>query len=167
MTDWALDDPTIDAERIKMWDLIRATPNLDWQLLTKRANRIRECLPGDWGDGYANVWLGVSCENRAHGLPRVDHLRTIPAVIRFLSVEPLLEDLGDFDLIGIDWVIVGGESGAKFRPMDHQWARNIRELCAANGVAFFFKQSAAFRTEMGTQLDGETVRQFPLLPVLA
>ena len=171
MTDWALDDPTLDLERIKMWDMIRRTPNLDWQLLTKRADRIVQCLPGDWGDGYPNVWLGVSCENREHGLPRVDHLRSIPAVVRFLSVEPMLEDLGDFDATGVDWVIVGGESGANYRMMDHAWARSLRDHCATNDVAFFFKQSSAYRTEMGTQLDGETIRQFPtprvLVPALA
>jgi protein gp37 len=167
MTDWALDDETIARERVKMWDLIRATPWLDWQLLTKRADRIVECLPSDWGTGYSNVWLGVSVENIKHGLPRIDHLRKIPAVIRFLSVEPLLEDLGPINLNGIHWVIVGGESGRNFRPMDHQWARNVREQCARQGAAFFFKQSAAHRTELGTQLDGQTVREFPVLPVLA
>jgi len=166
MTDWALDDPTIDRERVKMWELIRQTPNLDWQLLTKRADRIRQCLPDDWGPIYPNVWLGVSCENKKHGLPRVDLLRSIPAAVRFLSVEPMLEDLGEFDLTGIDWIIVGGESGANYRMMDHQWARNLRDQCARKSVAFFFKQSSAIRTEMGTTLDGQTVRQFPALTVL-
>jgi protein gp37 len=167
MTDWALDDPTLETERVKMWELIRKTPNLDWQLLTKRADRIATCLPDDWGAGYPNVWLGVSVENIKHGLPRIDHLRQIPAVIRFLSAEPLLEDLGEFDLSGIHWVIVGGESGAKYRMMDHAWARALRDQCARKEVSFFFKQSAAIRTEMGTQLDGETIRQFPQLTVLA
>ena len=167
MTDWALDDPTIDVERVKMWDLIRRTRWLDWQLLTKRADRIRYCLPCDWYFGYPNVWLGVSVENKKHGLPRVDHLRTIPTAVRFLSVEPLLEDLGEFDLSGIDWVIVGGESGPNHRPMNHDWARSIRDLCAARGVAFFFKQSAGLRPGTGHHLDGEMIRQFPTLPVLA
>lgn len=162
MTDWLLDDPTIDAERAKLWDLIRRTPNLDWQLLTKRSDRIADALPADWGpDGYPNVWLGVSVENRRHGLPRVDHLRSIPAVVRFLSCEPLLEDLGEFDLTGIDWVIVGGESGPGHRPMDHEWARSIRRLCDRMGTAFFFKQSSSHLTERGIELDGEIVREFP------
>ena len=167
MTDWALDDSTVDAERAKLWPLIRRTPWLDWQLLTKRADRIRDCLPVDWAAGYPNVWLGVSVENRRHGLPRVDHLRAIPATVRFLSVEPLLEDLGEVDLTGIDWVIVGGESGPGYRPMDHDWARSLRDQCDAVGTAFFFKQSAGFRSGTGTELDGEHVKHFPvgLLPV--
>jgi protein gp37 len=162
MTDWCLDDPTIATERLRMWALIRETPNLDWLLLTKRADSIEQFLPVNWGDGYPNVWLGVSVENRKHGLPRVDILRTIPATVRFLSVEPLLEDLGDFDLGGIHWVIVGGESGPKFRPMDHNWARAIRDRCVAARVPFFFKQSSAIRPDKGTTLDGETIRQFPI-----
>ncbi len=162
MTDWALDDAVIASERAKLWDLIRRTPHLDWQLLTKRADRIIDCLPSDWGDGYPNVWLGVSCENREHGLPRADILREIPAVVRFLSVEPLLEDLGAIDLQGIDWVIVGGESGPKYRPMDHAWARSLRDQCDGAGVPYFFKQSAAWRTEIGVELDGEIRRDYPI-----
>ena len=161
MTDWALDDDAIAGERPKLWDLIRRTPRLDWQLLTKRADRIADCLPADWGDGWPNVWLGVSCENREHGLPRLDHLREIPAAVRFVSAEPLLEDITPIDLAGIDWVIVGGESGAKYRLMDHAWARAVRDECAAAGVAFFFKQSSAPWTERGIELDGEVIRQFP------
>jgi protein gp37 len=167
MTDWALPDPIIAGERVKMWELIRRTPWLDWQLLTKRSELIAEYLPGDWGNGYPNVWHGVSVENRKHGLPRIDDLRTIPCGIRYLSCEPLLEDLGDVDLRGIHWVIAGGESGANYRLMDHDWARGLRDQCAAKGVSFFFKQSSAYRTEMGTTLDGETIRQFPALPVLS
>ena len=163
MTDWCLDDPAIIGELPKLWELIRTTPWLDWQLLTKRADRIADSLPGDWDEGYRNVWLGVSCENRQHGLPRLDVLRRIPAAVRFVSVEPLLEDLGQVDLAGIDWMIVGGESGAKYRLMDHDWARSLRRQCDAAGTAFFFKQSAAIRTEMGTELDGQLVRAFPVV----
>jgi protein gp37 len=152
MTDWCLDDPTIDRERAKLWGLIDRTPMLDWQLLTKRADRIASCLPSDWGECYPNVWLGVSVEDKKHGLPRIDHLRENKAWVRFLSVEPLIEDLGDLDLWGIDWVIIGGESGSGHRPMDHGWARAIRDQCVAQGVALFFKQSAAHRTEIGTAL---------------
>lgn len=161
MTDYLLEDPTIDRERERLWDLIRRTPYLDWQLLTKRSSRIASCLPDDWSDGYPNVWLGVSVEDRKHGLPRIDDLREIPASVRFLSAEPLLEDLGVIDLTGIDWVIVGGESGARYRLMDHAWARSIRDQCAESGTAFFFKQSSAYRTEMGITLDGKIVREFP------
>lgn len=87
-----------------------------------------------------NVWLGVSVEDRKYGLPRVDVLRTIPAAVRFLSVEPLLEDLGDIDLTGIHWVIIGGESGHGARPFDLAWARRIRDQCREQDVPFFFKQ---------------------------
>ena len=80
-------------------------------------------------------------------------LRQCPAKVRFLSLEPLLEDLGEIDLDGIHWVIVGGESGKNFRPMCHSWARSIRDQCVEKGVAFFFKQSAAYRNEMGTELE--------------
>jgi protein gp37 len=149
-----------DEWRQEAWDLVRATPNLSYQILTKRADRIVDHLPADWGDGYPNVWLGVSVEDRARTW-RIDALRDIPAAVRFLSVEPLLEDLGELDLRGIDWVIVGGESGPGWRPMDHDWALSIRDQCQAAGVAFFFKQSAAPRTEMGIELDGEIIRNYP------
>lgn len=87
-----------------------------------------------------SVWLGVSVEDRKHGLPRIDVLRAIPACVRFLSIEPLLEDLGEIDLTGISWVIVGGESGHGARPCHPAWVRSIRDQCKAAGVAFFFKQ---------------------------
>lgn len=90
-----------------------------------------------------NVWLGVSVEDRKHGLPRIEHLRRTPAALRFLSIEPLLEDLGELDLTGIDWVIVGGESGPGARPFDLAWARSIRDQCEAAGVPFFMKQAGA------------------------
>lgn len=158
--DWFHEDA--DPWRDEAWAVIRRTPNLIYQILTKRADNILSRLPADWGsDGYANVWLGVSCEDRRYGLPRIDKLRPIPAVVRFLSVEPLLEDLGTLNLSGIDWVIVGGESGPGFRPMDLDWARSIRDQCQAASVPFFFKQSAAPRTEMGIELDGQIVHNFP------
>lgn len=91
-----------------------------------------------------NVWMGVSVENRKHGIPRIEQLRKIPAQVRFLSVEPLLEDLGKIDLTGIDWVIVGGESGPKARPMHPNWVRNLRDQCVAARVPFFFKQWGHF-----------------------
>ena len=87
-----------------------------------------------------NVWLGVTVEDRRYGLPRIEHLRQVPARVRFLSVEPLLEDLGPLDLSGIHWVIVGGESGPDSRPMREEWALSVRDQCQASGVAFLFKQ---------------------------
>lgn len=87
-----------------------------------------------------NVWLGVTVENRSHGLPRLNALRLIPAAVRFVSAEPLLEDLGEVDLTGLHWVIVGGESGPKARPMQPEWVLNIKRQCDAHQVPFFFKQ---------------------------
>ena len=113
-------------------------PQHTFQVLTKRAERMAEfcrniAVP-------ANVWLGVSVENRKHGLPRIPILRGINAYVRFLSVEPLLEDLGNFDLSGIHWVIVGGESGKKARPMKPEWVESVKHQCDEADVAFFFKQ---------------------------
>lgn len=109
-----------------------------------------------------NVWMGVSVEDRKYGLPRIDVLRTIPAAVRFLSVEPLLEDLGTLDLRGIDWVIVGGESGPGCRPMREEWALSIRDQCAAAGVPFFFKQWGGLNKKArGNVLDGKVYQAFP------
>jgi protein gp37 len=161
MCDWA-DKNAPDSERALLWHLIWSTPRLDWQLLTKRAPRIAECLPPDWGTGYENVWLGVTVENRKHGLPRIDHLRSIPARVHFLSVEPLLEDLGDIDLTGIHWVIVGGESGHGARPMASAWVANIQRQCELAGVAFFFKQWGGRLNKDGCLIDGFEIKQWPI-----
>jgi len=161
MCDIFEDHPTIAAERAKLWPLIAATPALDWQLLTKRPERIADCLPDTWGpDGWPNVWLGTSIETDAYRA-RAETLRAIPAVVRFISYEPALGPLETTDLRGIDWVICGGESGGNYRPMDLAWPRALRRRCKAAGVAFFFKQSAAPRTEMGITLDGKLVREYP------
>ena len=104
----------------------------------------------------------MSVENRRHGLPRIDHLRSAPARIRFLSVEPLLEDLGALDLAGIHWVIAGGESGRGARPMKEQWVRQLRNRCQRQGVAFFFKQwGGVHKAKTGRLLDGQTYDEFP------
>jgi protein gp37 len=164
MCDWT-DKNAPELQRARLWSLIRSTPMLDWQLLTKRAPNIARCLPVDWGDGYENVWLGVTVENRKHGLPRIEHLRRVPAKVRFLSIEPLLEDLGRIDLTGIHWVIVGGESGHGARPMDASWVESIRRQCYTAGVAFFFKQwggkFAGRIAKGGCLLDGIEVKQWP------
>jgi protein gp37 len=154
----------VDADpwRAEAWAVVRKCPNLQFQILTKRAERIAANLPADWGPaGYRNVWLGVSVENRRHGLPRVDLLRPIPAAVRFLSIEPLLEDLGPVNLHRIDWVIVGGESGPEFRPMRHEWAEALRDQCVAAGVSFFFKQSSGVRAGTGVELGGRVAQEFP------
>ncbi|MEC9362930.1 DUF5131 family protein [Sinimarinibacterium flocculans] len=122
----------------RIFDTIRQTPHHTYQMLTKRAGRMARYF--EKRTPPANAWLGVSVENRRHGLSRIDELRKVPAQIRFLSVEPLLEALGELDLTGIHWVIVGGESGPKARPMKLAWLEEVRQQCETAGVAFFFKQ---------------------------
>lgn len=147
--------------RPAVFQLIRETPALSYQLLTKRAGRIESMLPDDWGEGYPNVWLGVSIESDKFAW-RAEYLRKIPASVRFISYEPALGPLAKaLKLDGIDWVIFGGESGPGYRQQDTQWARDMMAKCEDEGVAFFYKQSAAPRTEMGIELDGKVVRNYP------
>jgi len=111
-----------------------------------------------------HIWWGVSVENKKHGLPRIEHLRLAPAAIRFLSIEPLLEDLGQIDLSHMHWVIVGGESGWGARPMDREWVVSIRRQCRRHNVPFFFKQWGGVRKKRaGRQLDGRTYDEMPLI----
>jgi protein gp37 len=124
----------------QVFDVIRRTPQHTYQILTKRAATMRKYFNQGSRVVPDNVWLGVSVENRKYGLPRIDDLRQINAGIRFLSVEPLLEDIGEIDLTDIHWVIVGGESGPKARPMKREWVEAIKEQCIVQDVAFFFKQ---------------------------
>lgn len=137
-SDWYIKDA--DPWRGDGYAIIRRRPDLIFQILTKRHGRIASHLPDDWGDGYDNVWLGVSVEEQ-EWLRRADVLRTVPAKTRFLSVEP---QIGPIDLRGrlegIHWVIVGGESGKDARPFNIQWARDIISACAEAGVACFIKQ---------------------------
>jgi protein gp37 len=148
-------------------EVMAATPQHSYQVLTKRAARMARffrtrVVP-------SNVWLGVSVENRRHGVPRIDYLRTINAGIRFLSVEPLLEDVGALDLSGIHWVIVGGESGPKARPMAPEWAESVRAQCQNQEVAFFFKQWGGWgadgkrraKAKNGRMLNGRTWDEMP------
>jgi protein gp37 len=163
MCDWAEDHPTCEQTRPRLWQLIHDTPNLTWQLLTKRADRIAQCLPPDWGDGWPNVWLGVSV-SEPKGLWRIAELARVPARVRFMSYEPALADISpSLDVRALDWIIFGGESGPGYRTPEgwQDWARKLRDVCADAGVAYFFKQSPAARTEMGTTLDGQTIHQFP------
>ena len=128
----------------KVMYVMHDTPRHTYQILTKRPeNLITYFLVGRYPPPQ-NAWIGVSAENRKHGIPRIKLLKEIPAAVRFLSVEPLLEDLGDLDLSGIDWVIVGGESGPKARPMKWEWAANIMNQCNEQNVPFFFKQWGAW-----------------------
>ncbi len=138
-SDWFHTDA--DPWRAEAWAVVKACPNLIFQILTKRSDRIADHLPADWGAGYPNVWLGVSVEDKRFGVPRIEHLRPIPAVVRFLSVEPLLENIGELNLDRIDWMIVGGESGHGAREFNFDWARSLRDQCKESGTAFFFKQA--------------------------
>lgn len=129
----------------RVFDVMGRARHHTFQLLTKRAERMAEFCRGV--SVPDNVWLGVSVENRKHGLPRIPVLRGVSARVRFLSVEPLLEDLGEFDLTGINWVIVGGESGHRARPMKPAWVDGIKRQCDAANVDFFFKQWGTWSAE--------------------
>jgi protein gp37 len=130
-----------------------------FQVLTKRSDRLAALSSKiDWP---SNVWMGVSVENKKM-LKRIDDLRHVPAAVRFLSVEPLLERLGRFSLEGIDWVIVGGESGPGARTMEEDWVMDIRDQCVRKGTPFFFKQwGGVFKKKEGRELDGRTWDEMP------
>lgn len=154
-----------DKWRAEAWDVIRSCPNLDWLILTKRPELIRKRLPRDWDDGYPNVWLGVTCGARK-SLHRITKLKKIPAVIRFISAEPLLERI-DFrpHLDGsIHWVITGCEQAGKDkrRPMDIDWVRDVDRQCRDANVAHFFKQRyEGTRIVFDGLLDGEVRQEWP------
>ncbi len=135
-----------------------------YQVLTKRSDRLRALLQNElrWAAYLPHIWWGVSVENRQHGLPRVEDLRNAPAAVRFLSVEPLLEDLGAINLDGIHWVIAGGESGHGARPMDPAWVLRLRDHCHASRIPFFFKQWGGVRKgKTGRELDGRNYDEKP------
>ncbi len=162
MMDWC-DNAIPDSWRDDLFRLIKETPFLDWQLLTKRATRIARCLPTDWTNGYHNVWLGVTCENKEYGYPRIDCLRQMPAAVRFVSADPLLEgDMDDIYLDGIDWLIIGGESGPGFRKMEEMWATDLLDSCDEQGVAVWFKQHGGnTKDKGGCELEGIEYKQWP------
>jgi protein gp37 len=139
----------------------------DWhtyQILTKRPKRMESLLTGRLREAAVarHIWWGVTVENRKHGLPRIDALRRTGAAMKFLSIEPLLEDLGPFDLTGIDWVIVGGESGPGARPLEQDWVISIQKQCSEAKVPFFFKQwGGVQKSRYGRELNGRTYDEFP------
>ena len=145
----------------RVFAIMAATPQHTYQVLTKRATRLRRLAPGlPWP---ANVWMGVSVENM-DVTARVEELRHVPAGVRFLSCEPLLGDVAGIDLGGIGWVIAGGESGPGARPMDPAWPAALRDACQSAGVAFFFKQWGGPTPKAGGRLlDGRTWDDMPLL----
>lgn len=179
---------TADAWRPAAWEIIRRTPHLTYQILTKRPERIAGALPPDWGpEGYPNVWLGISAENQTMLDRRVPWLLSVPAAVRFVSAEPLLGPLdfkprphrdmclvcgegpaavhdhpGGYQTRGLDWIIVGGESGPKRRGMRIEWAASILAQARQAGVAFFFKQVSAARPGVVDGVPPELlVQEFP------
>ncbi len=149
--------------------VVEVMATADWhiyQVLTKRSERLRDLLQGKlkFAAELPHIWWGVSVENKRHGIPRIDHLRDASPRTAFLSIEPLLEDLGNVDVHEMDWVIVGGESGAGARPMQKAWVTNIRRRCRNAKVPFFFKQWGGVRkSAYGRELDGRTYDEFPRL----
>jgi protein gp37 len=162
-----------DAFIDQVLEVIQRTPQHTYQILTKRADRMEAFFRTR--DCPINAWLGVSVEDRKYGVPRIAHLRRVRAAVRFLSVEPLLENLGALNLAGIHWVIVGGESGAKARPMRPEWADAVRLQALQQDVAFFFKQWGAWgadgvrrdKKRNGRQLAGRIWNDFPVAVVAA
>ena len=143
----------------EVFDVMGRADHHTFQILTKRHERLAEIAPSlTW---HRNVWIGVSVENRRF-THRVDYLREVDATVRFISAEPLLGPLADLDLSGIDWLIAGGESGPKHRPMRVEWARELRDGCSEESVAFFFKQWGGHRPKSGGRLlDGRTWDEMP------
>jgi protein gp37 len=145
-------------------EVMLAADHHTYQVLTKRADRLHAMLNGPLREAALrpHIWWGVSVEDRKHGVPRIARLQDTPARMRFLSVEPLLEDLGTLDLGGIAWVIVGGESGPRARPMRREWVTSLLEQCAAADVPFFFKQwGGVQKKKAGRELDGKTYDAMP------
>lgn len=137
-----------------------------FQVLTKRADRMAQLLNSKlaFAAKCKHIWWGASVEDQKHGVPRIAQLRSAHVAVRFLSVEPLLEDLGKLDLQKIHWMIVGGESGPGARPMDAEWVRSLERQCHESDVPFFFKQWGGVRKkETGRLLDGLTYDELPLL----
>lgn len=152
---WSFVDRVFDTMEQAAWHT--------YQVLTKRSSLMRKYLARRYGTarGPAHIWCGVSVEDR-RAMSRISHLRHAPAGLRFLSVEPLLGPLGEIDLGGIEWVIAGGESGPRARPVAADWLRHLRDQCVARDVAFFFKQWGGFRPKSGGRLlDGREWNGIP------
>lgn len=144
---------------VRVFNVMRDTPQHTYQILTKRSLRLKRLAPSlNWPD---NVWMGVSVESKSH-LSRVTDLVSTPAAVKFLSCEPLLGSLDDLRVDGVDWVIVGGESGHKFRPLEPRWVEEIRDKCTSHSVPFFFKQWGGRTPKAGGRtLDGRVWDEMP------
>jgi len=150
-----------------VFDVIRQAAQHEFQILTKRAKRMEEFFKTR--QVPTNAWLGVTVENKKDGLPRINYLRRVNVEIRFLSLEPLLENLGVIDLNGIHWVIVGGESGQNARPMKKKWVENVQKQCQQSDVQFFFKQWGGWgvdgkkrpKKQNGRKLNGKIFDEMP------
>lgn len=144
--------PAADEWRAEAWEIIKATPHLTYQILTKRPENIKDRLPSNWGDGYPNVWLGVSVESQEY-VPRIWELAKLPASLRFVSYEPALGPLNlitELVLQMVDWVIGGGESGPKARAADPEWFHRIQHQCSICEIPYFHKQNGG-----NTKIAGE------------
>tara|TARA_B100001179_G_C18540906_1_gene381548 strand:- start:110 stop:763 length:654 start_codon:yes stop_codon:yes gene_type:complete len=145
----------------RIWDIMGRTPQHQYQILTKRPHRMVELLQDISPDPLPNVWLGTSVEDH-RVVERMDHLRDVPASVRFISFEPLIGDVGRVDLTGIHWAIVGGESGPRSRRMDKEWVEGILDQCLDSGTAFFFKQWGGInKKKTGRLLRGRTYDEMP------
>ena len=147
-----------EGDRVDLLELIHDTPHLTWLLLTKRAEQLAR-HPAFGAE--RNVWLGVTVENQEQAEKRIPLLLAQECALRFLSCEPLLEDLGEIDFRGIGWVIVGSESGPHARPMDEGWVRSIRDQCVSGAPLFYKQRLDGRRMDSMPELDGRTWRQFP------
>ena len=161
MSDMFHDDVPIDFIR-RVWDVMSTANWHTYQILTKRPERMREVLGSGGFDVLPNVWLGTSVESASY-IWRIGSLRETPASIRFVSFEPLLASVGNVNLTGVDWAIVGGESGPRSRPMERAWANEIRNECREQRVAFFFKQwGGTNKKKAGRRLEGRTWDEYPV-----
>lgn len=166
--------------RADLWALIASTPHLDWLLLTKRPQNIRKMLPGayveqllgcdkPWGDGWSNVWLGMTAENQDEYWRRRQSLFDVPAAVHFISYEPALGALSIQGPMIPDWVICGGESGPNRRPFDLKWATDLKDECEKYGIPFYFKQDSSHKPGCKGRASDElwACKQFPTSPLPA
>jgi protein gp37 len=155
-----------DSYIVKVCEVMVEAEWHQYQVLTKRSDRLSRLLNTSlkFATNSRHIWWGVSVEDRGYGLPRIEHLRETPASIKFLSIEPLLEDLGGVNLAKIDWVIVGGESGHGARPMEKKWVQSLLRQCRQQGVRFFFKQwGGVNKKTTGRLLNNRTYDELPII----